>query len=446
VLVGAPAAAVWVILTALGWILLAFVARIPGAGAARLTDVLFVVALPLTYGAILAAVVVSSARRRSAALRAAAITIGLILALGLLELAAAARLVHWELVFMSLRGEQQHYVPDPDLGFRHVPGARWSGRPRSDVEAAWGLPASASTPITITYDGAGYRNAMPLVRADVVLLGDSYVEGAYVSDDQLVSGFLQARLGRPVANLGVAGYGTAQELIALKRDGLPLAPRIAIWFFFEGNDLYNDQDFENTLLAPWEARAGAWTEQADWWRRSFARSAHDQFRLLAHALVPRHCPHFGMLAVGRRRGERVLFGPEAASPWTDFERGRWKRARATLVDAAHSTRGRGIHLLLVYVPIKFRVYRDLVELPPRSEARRWTLWPLPDLFKQLCGAERLACVDLTGVLRDAVREGGAPYPTVDSHWSPEGHRLVALTLERELVARGWLPAARQGSP
>jgi hypothetical protein len=441
-----PAAALGVILAALYWVLLALVARIPTAAAASVTDALFVAALPFTYAAILAAAVVSSARPRSAALRALAVTIGLVLALALLELAAAARMVHWELVFRSLRGEPQHYVPDPDLGFRHSPGARWSGVPRSDVEVAWGLPASTSTPITVTYDARGYRNATPLALADVVLLGDSYVEGAYASDDQIVSSVLQARLGRAVANLGVAGYGTAQQLIVLKRDGLSLAPRIAIWFFFEGNDLYNDQDFENTLLAPWEARSTAWTEQSGWWHRSLGRSAHGQLRLLAHALVPRHCPHFGILAAGRHRGQRVLFGPEAGYPWTDFERGRWERARETLVEAARSTRERGIQLLLVYVPIKFRVYRDFVQLPPRSEARRWTLWPLPDLFSQFCGAERLACVDLTGGLRDAVREGGAPYPAVDSHWSPQGHRLVALTLEKELESRGWLSAPRHRSP
>ena len=98
-------------------------------------------------------------------------------------------------------------------------------------------------------------------------------------------------------------------------------------------------------------------------------------------------------------------------------------------------------MLLVYVPIKFRVYRDFVQLPPHSETRHWTLWPLPELFAQFCGAERLACVDLTGALRDAVREGGTPYPPVDSHWSPEGHQLVALTLEKELESRGWLSAA-----
>jgi hypothetical protein len=65
-------------------------------------------------------------------------------------------------------------------------------------------------------------------------------------------------------------------------------------------------------------------------------------------------------------------------------------------------------MLLVYVPIKFRVYREFVQLPPHSEVREWTLWPLPDLFTQFCAAERLACVDLMGVLRDTVREGARP--------------------------------------
>jgi hypothetical protein len=161
-------------------------------------------------------------------------TLGVILALGLLELAAAAGLVHWELFFMSLRGEEQHYLFDAELGFRHTPSMRWSGRRQSDVENAWGLPASASDPITVTYDLRGYRNATQLTQADIILIGDSYVEGDYVSDDQIVSRFLQARLGQPVANLGVAGYGTAQELIVLKQDAMPLQPRIVIWFFFEG--------------------------------------------------------------------------------------------------------------------------------------------------------------------------------------------------------------------
>ena len=90
---------IWLASATVYWVLLALIARIPTATAMRVTDVLFVVALPLTYGAILGGVLGLSGRPREAALRATAVTLGLILALGLLELAAVARIAHWELVF-----------------------------------------------------------------------------------------------------------------------------------------------------------------------------------------------------------------------------------------------------------------------------------------------------------------------------------------------------------
>jgi hypothetical protein len=433
-------ALLWLASVALLWAVLAFIARIPTTRAVKITNVLFVLTLPLTYVAILGAVVCASSRRREAAKRAAAITLGLILALGLFELAAAALLVHWQLVFMALRGEEQHYVPDPDLGFRHAPSIRWSGRQRSDVETAWGLPASASDPITFTHDAHGFRNPTPLARADIVLIGDSYVEGEYVSDDQIVSRFLQARLNRSVANLGVAGYGPAQELIVLERDGMALKPEIVIWFFYEGNDLYDDQEFENTLVAPREVRASAWTERRGWWPRSLMRNAHAQLRLLLYPIVPGQSPHFGTLAAGRHRGQKILFGTEASLPWNDFERSRWEKAQETFREGIRLTRKQNIHLLLVYIPIKFRVYRDFVELPKDSEARDWSLWPLPDLFLQFCRTERLACLDLTGLFRGSVGNGDMPYAIADSHWSPEGHRLTALWIAKTLESLGWVPA------
>jgi lysophospholipase L1-like esterase len=433
-------AAVWLGLVVLLWGLLAFVARIATAEAATAADLLFLLALPLTYVVLVGTLVHASARPRQALIRGAALTLGLLMALSLLELAAAARLTHWELFFHWVRDEMQHYVVDPDLGFRHTPGMRQSGRPQSDIELAWGLPATRPDRITVTYDHRGYRNTTELDRADIVLIGDSYVEGSYVSDDQTVSSLLQAGLVRPVANLGVAGYGTAQELIVLNRDAMPLQPRVVIWFFFEGNDLYNDDQFESALRAPRGVRATSLTEGHGWWRRSFVRNAHAQLRLMLYPLAPRYCPHFGTVSVGPYRGQKVLFWPEAAVPWTEFERDRWDRAQDTLREAARATRERDVDLLLIYVPIKFRVYRDFIEGPPGGELRDWALWSLPDLFAQFCRTEGLACLDLTGVLRDSVRAGGMPYAPTDSHWSPEGHRLVARAVEELLTSLGWLRA------
>jgi hypothetical protein len=440
-------AARWLVAATLVWGVLALVARVPAGEASAVTGVLFILALAFTYVAVLGAAVDASARRRLALLRAAALTLGLVITVAVLEVAAAARLVHWELVLASLGGEGERYVADPELGFRHTPNLRRAGRVRSDIETAWQLPASRSDAITITYDGLGYRNPRTPTRADVVLIGDSYLAGDYVSDDEVVSRLLETRLGRPVANLGVAGYGPAQELIALRRDAMPLGPGTVIWFFFEGNDLYNDHQFENVLLAPREVRATAWTTQHRWWRRSLLRSAHAQLRLALAPIVPGHCPHFGIVTAGPHRGEKVLFWPEAAVPWTAFEQAQWEKTRRTLRTAAAETRAHGARLLLVYVPIKFRVYRDFIDVPPGSEVRDWTLWPLPELFARFCRDEGLACLDLTGPFRDAVRAGGMPHASTDSHWSAEGHRLVADRLTETLA---WLgrgaPRHEGGTP
>jgi hypothetical protein len=414
------------------WALLAVLARVPTREAAAVTSALFVAALPVTYVAVLGAAVRASVRRRLAVMRAVAVTLALFAGAGLLELAAAARLVHWELVFAALRGERPEYVADPDLIFRHAPDVRRSARMRTDIEMAWGLPASRSETITVTYDARGYRNPATPTRAEIVLIGDSYVAGHAVSDDEVVSRILEARLGRPVANLGVAGYGTAQELAVFERDALPLAPWAVVWFFFEGNDLYNDHQFENALLAPREERATAWTARHGWWRRSFVRSAHGQARERLAWLVPTFCPDFGIMREGPHRGQRILFWPEAAVPWTAFEQQRWHRATETLRRAAVVTREHGATLLLVYVPIKFRVYRDAVDVPSGGAPSRWTLWPLPDLFAQFCRAEALACLDLTNALGASVRAGGMPHVPADSHWSAEGHRLVAERIMERL--------------
>ena len=418
------------------WTILVLVARIQTATAGAVTNVLLVLALPITSAAVLGAAVQASARPRRTLVRGVSLLVGLLIGVALLEFAAAIRLVHWELIFMFLRNEQQQYVPDADLGFRHAANTHWSGRPRSNVESVCGLPASRSDQITMTYDQRGFRNPTGLRQASIVLIGDSYVLGDYVSDDQVLSRLLEGRVGQSVANLGVAGYGTAQELGVLKRDAMPMLPRIVIWFFFEGNDLYNDQDFENAMQASSDARTTAWTSRHGWWRRSLIRNAYEQGRLLIYPLVPTYCPTFGIMKAGLHRGEKVLLASEAANPWTDFERDRWRKTEKILQEAASVIRKQHARLLLVYVPIKFRVYRDFLELAPEPAVHRWSLWPLPELFALFCRDREFACLDLTPLFQDAVRRGAMPYALADSHWSPEGHDLVAMRIADDAPVAG----------
>ena len=368
-----------------------------------------------------------------------------------LEALAVLKLVRWRLLFQQLTGSVQHaswaFQHDPELEFRRRPYDHWVGRPTSDIESGWTMPASQRQPLVFTYDRWGYRNAEDLDQADVVLIGDSYVEGWYVSDEHTTARRLQEQLNQSVANLGIAGYGTMQELRVLQRDAMRFHPKVVIWFFFEGNDLYDDERFENFLNAaspepPDRTASPLGMAQAHGWRqRSFTLALWRQLRRWMHPIMPNHTPYFGRL-VAPKGGERtVYFSSYAAIPWTPWVANRWETARDRLAQAVAFCRSRGIHLLIAFVPIKFRVYQPFIDLEAHSPCHTWTLWPIVERFMAFCQSAGIPCLDLTPLFQAAMRHGILPYSDVDSHWSPEGHQLVADHLAVELRKRGWLTAA-----
>jgi hypothetical protein len=80
-------------------------------------------------------------------------------------------------------------------------------------------------------------------------------------------------------------------------------------------------------------------------------------------------------------------------------------------------RQRGVHLLLAFIPEKFRVYRPYIELPPGSPLQSWTVWPIRESFADLCRTEAVVCLDLTIAFQRALDTGGQPYALTDTHWS-----------------------------
>jgi len=377
---------------------------------------------------------------RLAAFRSVLVGVTVLATIALLEGAAALGLVDWRLVMERAAGDASRYMwsyrPDPELGFRRQPNARWSGRPQSDIERRWSVPASLGTPIAFTYDRHGYRNPETLEHAEVALIGDSYVEGWYVSDHETAAQRLQARLGRKVANLGVAGYGTRQALIVLRRDAVRLGPEVAVWFFFEGNDLYDDDAFESATTAaegPGDAAAG-FRRGMGWRQRSFVLYLADRLRRWSHPVLPARVPYTARIAAGPRAGTGIHFADYAAVPWSEWVDGRWRAARETLGEAAAFASESGIRIVFAFVPIKFRVYRPFIDVPEGSPMRSWELWPIREGFHAWCALVRAECIDLTPQFQEAVRRGGMPYAAADTHWSADGHDLVAALLARRLQA------------
>ena len=88
-----------------------------------------------------------------------------------------------------------------------------------------------------------YALQKPLGIYRVVVLGDSVALGHGVDDSETFSAVLERKLSEvgpaEVINMGVSGFGTAEELIQLRHVGLAYQPDLIILTYFQ-NDPYNN--------------------------------------------------------------------------------------------------------------------------------------------------------------------------------------------------------------
>ncbi len=133
------------------------------------------------------------------------------------------------------------HTSDRDLGWKLKPGVsgEWKGEGASFVQ--------------VNSDGLRDREhtkAKPPNTLRVAVLGDSFTEAIHVPVEQTFWSKLERKLGNceavkgrknvEVINFGVQGYGTAQELIMLRKKVWDYNPDIVVLAFFVGNDVINN--------------------------------------------------------------------------------------------------------------------------------------------------------------------------------------------------------------
>jgi hypothetical protein len=155
-------------------------------------------------------------------------------------------------------------------------------------------------------------------------------------------------------------------------------------------------------------------------------------------VLPNKAPYVGHLSVPGQDEHPIYFVNYPAQPWADWLSDRWEKTRRALEQGVKFSHKQNIHLLFVFIPIKFRVYRPFVKFASDSPCRTWNVWPINKLFTDFCQSNAVSCLDLTRKFQEAVRDSKMPYAIADSHWSPDGHALVASVLFAELHRRGWL--------
>jgi len=336
--------------------------------------------------------------------------------------------------------------PDDELLFIARPNQRQVGtRLGGDIAEAWHLREDglAERRWDVRFDRQGFRNPDALTAADVCMVGDSFVVGDRVTEDQTMTSILANRLGVSVANLGQIGYGPQQELGVLRRFAFAYRPRLVIWVVFEGNDLVDTAWYE-TARPRW---ADVVAKQDAFVSRSFLGNAVAALRRLAQP-EPEEAAiasaRWGRLPDGRR-----MWFLRRSGPWSDWELAALDVLGDALAEGQRTCAARGVRLLVVFAPDKFRVYGDVCVFPEHSECRTWQQNDFPDRLHARVRAisPEVGFLDLTPSFRERARAGDVLYPPDDTHWSAAGQSLAADVLAAYVRERGLLESgARSTAP
>src|SRR5262249_25131700 len=145
-------------------------------------------------------------------------------------------------------------------------------------------------------------------------------------------------------NLGVSGYGPQQELVVLKRFGLPRNPRLVVWQFTEWNDVIDAQVYasRNDPAIPTGRTL-----------TTLYLGNSPVVRLLPRVLPPR-LPNTLRFRRSDGRIEEQAFWPYQADHHERYPVG-FAETRKAIAEAHALCRERGIAFAVLYVPSHVRV-------------------------------------------------------------------------------------------
>ncbi len=270
-----------------------------------------------------------------------------------------------------------------------------------------------------------------------IAVGDSFTFGVGVEQQDSWVYLLAKGLSRDIVNLAIPAQGPAQYTRVLKRYGLPMAPKIVFYSFY-----FNDLDASHRFY-----RMKRTLIPVSRYLRHYSvlyNLVRD--RRVAVAPVPAARPGAGAEPIDDGRAIVAPVAPSAANDDADLIRktlhrqdrkfeARWQVTVEELDAALRATQEAQVELVMLYLPSRWEIHWEAIKgrnrLPDSLDIDR-----LRRTFVEYCRGRKIACLDLTPMLKQAARQGENLYFPIDGHWNKEGNRLVAEALKNFLTARG----------
>lgn len=326
-------------------------------------------------------------------------------------------------------------------------------------------PGHRDVAITLTTDANGFRNARVDKQYDMIAVGDSFVAGSNVSDDQAWTYLLGRAIDQSIYNLGVGGSGPPTYLSNFVFWGLDLTPRTALFMIYEGNDFKENVVLTDVLPPTIGQRISAHFDEAFHSSPVTLGLRRLSQEVLEHIgdtnLVPGYRDKLGFMPIKISHGDQTAyysFEPNRAIYLNYGQREfaesvEWQATANILRQIIQLSREHRIEPIFIYAPSVAHVVLPLVEdaipaaqlhyfiqqkkrtLPPAATLKK-TLFANLDseqtIFLDFCTQQQIDCLALTDALRAATAAGQQTYFTYDQHWTPEGNVVVATAIEQFL--------------
>lgn len=326
--------------------------------------------------------------------------------------------------------ENPSNLADDELLFRHRPNSSFSGEVHGDLVKLYGIATDRKYHVDVAYDANGFRNTSFSDQADIVVIGDSFIEAGLIPQEQTLPIRIASDLGVSVLNMGVSGYGPEQERITLERYGLPTNPKYVLWFFFEGNDLIDTGRFQ-FMKDRHEAKPD---RKRKYRERSFVSNVLWAFAVRtqkppttdAEGARERHCRYERAIDEGLRD---VYFAFDSAQ---DGEIEHLESVQEQILKARTASEKAGAQFVLVYVPVKLRILREFCEFEQGTLVEGWRPDDFPSQMADFAAREGIHYIDLIPALTTSARQGRSPYFPDDGHWNPLAHEIAAEVVVKRL--------------
>jgi len=351
----------------------------------------------------------------------------------------------------------------------HRANSEFRGITRDVPRTAFSFPAIQpgyeDVPYVLTNDARGFRNQVALSDCEILAVGDSFVEGSEVSDEQVWPLLLGKRTGKSVYNLGIGNGSPFTYLATLKEIGLQLKPKTVLLMIYEGNDFRHSKPRKRSGL---RYRLHSYRKRSPLIRaikRAMIKvlgpvgakritNVPEDHRLWPVAWLPLALPEGGNANYYALEWQRTAEHWEAGDTFERTEE--FQAVAAVLSEIKSLCLDRKIRLIVLYAPDKPHVVLPVARasLLPK-QIRAYLALKMKDLpgpdeclntlidrvsvresaVASFCRVESIEFYSLTQAMQQGIAAGQQLYFTYDQHWTPEGQRFAAEAISALFVER-----------